>query len=342
MLKHQDDISGYVDSLYSGDAYSEDDLNSIFGVLKNEKLISCYYADNRAWVTSITFTGKQYFDDKGEFNKEVMEKEPKIFISHSSKDKDFVEAFVELLNNVGLNQKHIFCSSLPGYDIRMDKDIFECLREQFDKYNLHVFVIHSKNYYDSPVSLNEMGAAWVLKNRCTSILLPGFDFSEMRGVVNSNTISLKLDREEREVQSKLNQIYDALISEFSLDRLDSIIWEQKRDRFISEINQLGTPSLDIEKNEYNETLSQTAEALLTKAEKTSDGVIMAIRTMSGPVFEIGQTEVEIPDGARGVARIEAAIEELVKGNYVTVRGKNGEILQITNKGYSYIDKKAGH
>ena len=41
------------------------------------------------------------------------------------------------------------------------------------------------------LSLNEMGAAWALKANCTSLLLPGFKFEEMKGVVNNNTIAIK-------------------------------------------------------------------------------------------------------------------------------------------------------
>ena len=40
-----------------------------------------------------------------------------IFISHSSKDKEYTKAFVELLFGIGLNEEDIVCSSFPGVDI---------------------------------------------------------------------------------------------------------------------------------------------------------------------------------------------------------------------------------
>ena len=73
LLSNSDRLQEYVNELYSGDEFNSDDLNQIFGVLKKEGLISCQYADNRAWVHSITFVGKHYFDDKESDNPRLIE-----------------------------------------------------------------------------------------------------------------------------------------------------------------------------------------------------------------------------------------------------------------------------
>lgn len=161
------------------------------------------------------------------------EREMKIFISHSSEDMGYVAKIVSLLEEMGLNQEQLFCSSLPGYNIPIDHDIFDYLRDQFLNFNLHVIFIHSDNYYSSPVCLNEMGAAWVLKNTATSILLPGFGFEKMRGVVDNRTIAIKLDDDEFDLKGKLNQLYDKIVVEFGLTKKTDIIWERKRDAFIN-------------------------------------------------------------------------------------------------------------
>lgn len=166
---------------------------------------------------------------------EAKAKRPKIFISHSSKDKSYVEKIVNLLESIGMDQTQFFCSSVPGYDIRLGKDICESLREQFLECDLHIVFVHSRNYYQSAVSLNEMGAAWALKSKYTSMLLPGFEFDEMVGVIDGRTIAIKLDKERMEVQDKLNQFYDQIVEEFHLQRKPAIVWEQKRDAFINEI-----------------------------------------------------------------------------------------------------------
>lgn len=80
----------------------------------------------------------------------MSQKSPKIFISHSTNDKEAAEALVDLLEDIGLNNQHIFCSSVSGYNIPLGKDIFTYLRDQFKLYDLHVIFILSNNYYKSP------------------------------------------------------------------------------------------------------------------------------------------------------------------------------------------------
>ena len=162
-------------------------------------------------------------------------KAPKIFISHSTKDKPYVEKIVALLDDMGLDQTQLFCSSMPGYDIPVGRDIFEYLREQFLEYDLHVIFVHSPSYYQSAVSLNEMGAAWALRSDYTSLLIPGFNFGQMVGVVSSNAIAIKLDNDRIEVKDKLNQLYARIVEEFGLRRKPDVVWEQKRDRFIDDV-----------------------------------------------------------------------------------------------------------
>ena len=180
----------------------------------------------------------KYYSIGGDYVKEKASKPSKIFISHAGKDKEYVSKLVELLDGMGLNQNQVFCSSLPGYDIPVGRDIFDYLRNQFHEYDLHVFFVHSKNYYKSAVCLNEMGAAWVLKSNYTSFLLPGFEFEKMTGVVDSKSIAIKLNNDEVEVKDKLNQLYDTVASEFGLTKKAGIIWEQQRDRFIKEVKEI--------------------------------------------------------------------------------------------------------
>lgn len=82
-----------------------------------------------------------------------------------------------------------------------------------------------------------MGAAWALKSKATSFLLPGFEFSDMKGVINGDRIAIKVDNDVIEVKDKLNQLRDALVSEFELAPVPNITWEQARDKFIEEIKR---------------------------------------------------------------------------------------------------------
>jgi hypothetical protein len=185
-------------------------------------------------------TNQNNYGSSGE-KSECSTRKPLIFISHSSENKKQVGFFVEMLRAINLQPRtEIFCSSLPGYDIPIEYNgsIFEFLKSNFLNYDIHMIIFHSKEYYDSPVCLNEMGAAWALKSNCHSILLPGFDYINMKGVINDEKIAIKLDKEQAEVYDKLNQLRDEFVKEFNLIKVPDIIWEKARNDFVDKVNLL--------------------------------------------------------------------------------------------------------
>lgn len=154
---------------------------------------------------------------------------PMVFISHSSKDKAFVEELVELLESIGFDESNLFCSSVDGYGIGLGEDIFETLKKLFREHELFVIFVHSPRYYESPVSLNEMGAAWVLKTNFYSFLTQDMQFERMKGVVNSDKVAIKVSAED--AKARLNELKDKLCAAFNLESISHTKWERKRDRF---------------------------------------------------------------------------------------------------------------
>lgn len=166
----------------------------------------------------------------------TMNKEVKIFISHSTKDKKYAEALVKFLKELGVSSKFIFCSSVPPHDVEITKNFLEEILEQFQKYDLKMIYLLSENYYASPVSLNEMGAAWVSRFEYFSILLYGFDFPQMKGVIDPKAIALKLDEDRKTAQAKLDGFKGWLSHTYELNELDD--WEQVRDTFIDALEKI--------------------------------------------------------------------------------------------------------
>lgn len=179
-------------------------------------------------------------DDKEDklVNSEKME--PRLFISHSSKDLDYIKAFVEFLKDIGMNSENIFCSSISGYSIPWGKNIFDYLSKEFNnrRKNLIVLFMLSKNYYDSPVCLNEMGAAWVLKKECRSILLPGFKSEDIKGVIRSDDITISLEDSNEDIITKLNDIKKQFEEIFGLEKINDKEWDNIRVRFIEKIDKI--------------------------------------------------------------------------------------------------------
>lgn len=264
-----------------------------------------------------------------------MSKESKLFISHSSNDKDYVEKLVSLFEGMGLNDEQIFCSSIPGYDIPVGKNIFDYLIELFQDYDLHIIFVHSKNYYNSPISLNEMGAAWALKTNFTSILLPGFDFSEMTGVVGNGDIAIKLDQSEDEVKDKLNQLYDQLVSEFGLKKKSDILWEKKRDSFINSILDVKP----IEQLVQKESLGKEACEILQELSSNNNSTVMRLATLSGTHIQYGKKSIAESQGQREFVKWDSAIDDLIDKGFIKKVGDKDDIYKMTNAGYEYLEKK---
>ncbi len=165
-------------------------------------------------------------------------KPSKIFISHSTQDKEYISKLVRLLDHIGVDEKSLFCSSDSLYGVPIGTDIFKYLKEQFNSYKLYVIFVISKNYYNSPVALNEMGAAWILQSRETTILLPGFSEEDIKGVMNKNEMFIKLDEDNRSLRNKLGQFYGNILSEFHLNKIPAAKWEEYRDEFIDDISRI--------------------------------------------------------------------------------------------------------
>lgn len=163
-------------------------------------------------------------------------KTPLVFISHSHGDIDFVLALVNLLDDMGFTKDTLFCSSVREYGIPLSGDIFETIRGLFLEHDLYVIFVHSPRFYGSAVSLNEMGAAWVLKTDFCSFLTSDMDYGKMKGVVNNAKLSIKVDEEE--APKLLNDLYKHLTAVFSLQEMDVNKWERKRDQFLQVVRNL--------------------------------------------------------------------------------------------------------
>ena len=118
-------------------------------------------------------------------------KPQKLFISHSTDDKEIVDKLVALLEKLGVKKEQLFCSSISGYGIPQGSgDLYQYIRSEMSNDNLFVIMMLSKNYYSSPVCLNEMGAAWIKQSTYQSILLPGFDYPDIQGAINRRSFGL--------------------------------------------------------------------------------------------------------------------------------------------------------
>lgn len=76
----------------------------------------------------------------------------------------------------------------------------------------------------------EMGAAWVTAGKSIPIIVPPMNFEDIKGVIKDNQ-GLIINYNEN-----LNSLYETLVEHFNLNRLDTNVWQRKKDKFLESIN----------------------------------------------------------------------------------------------------------
>lgn len=156
----------------------------------------------------------------------------KIFISHSSKNKFYGEALVDLLRSVGVKETEIIFTSNTAYGIPVGQNIFNWLKSQITEKPFVIYLL-SEEYYQSIACLNEMGAAWIIENKHAAIFTPNFDLSSkefQNGALDPREIGFYINDEER-----LVSFIEILKEEFEITSNHLIISQSTR-KFLSQIN----------------------------------------------------------------------------------------------------------
>lgn len=184
--------------------------------------------------------------DKDNFHETRMKK-TKIFISHKTEDSNYAKAIIAMLVALGVNHKDIFCSSVDGYGIPFGRNIFDTLHNQFDDYRLFVIFIHSPRYYKSAISLNEMGAAWILRSEHRSFLTSDCEFSMLTGVIHRDEIAFKAG--QKDTEHLLHDFRNDIRIFFSLDNINDAIWETTKNEFIEKVQSFSYQNNDNKESE---------------------------------------------------------------------------------------------
>lgn len=149
----------------------------------------------------------------------------KIFISHSSKNRNLGNALVNLLTGVGVKDDEIIFTSNDAYGIPIGQSIFNWLKSRISE-KPHVLYLLSPEYYQSVACLNEMGAAWVVENKRTMIFTPEFNLSSpefLNGAIDPREIGFYIDNHD-----KLIAFVESLRSDFSISSNHVLIAQKIR------------------------------------------------------------------------------------------------------------------
>ena len=273
-------------------------------------------------------------DDSDNTHEKIsMHKKRKIFISHSSADKKFAEALVDLLNVMGLGQEDIFCSSVPGCWIGNGRNFLEEIKTHFVNYDLFVIFIHSPRFYNSHISLNEMGAVWVLQSEYCSFLTNDMEYDQMDAVVTSHEIAIKVNTNE--AKSRLNDWKMRILDWFGKSDIDANIWERKRNSFLETVSSFIYERVQIKDKDLSE---EDINKLKLWVESDDDSMFYTEFLGGNGLMMLGATEYTI-NSAREKAEWRSCLSRLSSLGFIEYVGEDNGFpkYQLTEKAYKHFD-----
>ena len=191
-----------------------------------------------------------------------------VFISHATKDKEIIDAFVDviLVGALSVTVDKIFCVSTDGMKIKSGEDWRNSINESLKSAKIN-FLIITPNYKESEVCMNEMGAAWVTSAKVLPLIVEPINYKTVGVIQEPNQIEKLLD------ENSLDRIKDIVqeVLEIPVGQIKSDRWTVKKREFLSRVkkyllaNPFSTPMdrMAFEKLEKdNKELNQTIDSLI--------------------------------------------------------------------------------
>lgn len=167
---------------------------------------------------------------KGGLKSSNTRKPSKIFISHRSTDKKVADILENFLSSCGISYENIFCSSLPGNDVKLK--ISSEIKENLKASILNI-VILSNDYYRSSYCQNEAGIIWFVDVDKIIIALPEIDETLMEGFLDNEYKIRRLDN-----RNDLTAISDIVKKHFPDFISSNTKLNHNIDRVIEQFNEI--------------------------------------------------------------------------------------------------------
>ena len=147
-------------------------------------LLKAVESDEDLWGAASNESSTEKSEEK------AMSTNKRIFISHRTCDKKVADMLCDYFVALGINSEAVFCSSLPGNDVKekISVEVKEALKESA----LNVAIL-SKAYYESAYCLNEAGILWYNDTKVLVIGLDDIQHSDMIGFLNDDYKIRRLD-----------------------------------------------------------------------------------------------------------------------------------------------------
>ena len=99
-----------------------------------------------------------------------------VFISHATADGVMINILLEFLNNIGIENDDIFCTSISG-SLAGGKSFVEQIRNNVNDSKAVIFLM-TERFFLSSFCLAELGAAWAINQNILPIIVPPISTAE--------------------------------------------------------------------------------------------------------------------------------------------------------------------
>lgn len=129
---------------------------------------------------------------------------PIIFISHRTEDAGVADMLRDYLIATGIPNEYVFCSSLPGNDVK--SVISREVKDKIANSAVNIAIL-SRGYYESAYCINEAGIIWLQEPQTPALVvgLPEISHANMYGFLNSDYKLRRLDN-----TNDISEIYDTV------------------------------------------------------------------------------------------------------------------------------------
>lgn len=178
----------------------------------------------------------------------------RIFISHSSKDREIVNVFVDHILRLGMSfpKEEIFCTSSDGLSISSGEDWRNAIKHEIVNADMIILII-SPNYKASEVCLNEMGAAWITEAKVIPLIVGDVTYRSAGVIVEPTQIEKLDDRGLDKLCEEIKTTFPEIAS-----KVDIPIWNSKKRKFLRVMDDC------IKKNPFHKAYSQNEIIKLVK------------------------------------------------------------------------------
>lgn len=147
--------------------------------------------------------------DQEDPSAEFSETNIRLFISHSSEDKDVAKILIDLLSAaLPISAEEIRCTSVDGYRLPVGSRTTEQLRREIFDSRSFIGLI-SSNSFDSAFVMFELGARWGTRKHLAPLLVKGVEPDELDGPLRDrNALAADESRQVHQLITDLAAILD--------------------------------------------------------------------------------------------------------------------------------------